>query len=111
VGTRKASGSEPLLTCRKAEMTSKPGRSRILRDGAWRVPGYWPGGVRHGGGASLVCGSCTELGKAGADTAHSRTKVVSGWVRGSAPTADTGGVEYRRGTWLADRLVVVLKPL
>ena len=20
----------------------------------WRVPAYWPGGVRHGGGASLV---------------------------------------------------------
>jgi hypothetical protein len=34
-----------------------------------------------------------------------------GWVRGSASTADTGDVEYRRGTVLADRLVVVLKLL
>jgi hypothetical protein len=33
------------------------------------VPAYWPGGVRREGGASPVCGSCTERGKAGADTA------------------------------------------
>ena len=31
---------------------------------AWRVPVYWPGGVRHVGGASPDCGSCTERGKA-----------------------------------------------
>jgi hypothetical protein len=74
------------------------------------VPEYWPGGVRHVGGASLVCGSCTERGKAGADTARPDRCLV-GWVRGSASTADTGDVEYRRGTVLADRLVVVLKLL
>lgn len=32
-------------------------------------PVYWSGGVRRGGGASLVCGFRTELGKAGPDTA------------------------------------------
>jgi hypothetical protein len=33
------------------------------------VPVYWPGGARRLGGAILVCGACTERGKAGADTA------------------------------------------
>jgi hypothetical protein len=37
-------------------------------------------------------------------------EVDGGRVRGSASTADTGDVEYRRGTALADRLVVVGKP-
>ena len=32
------------------------------------MPADWPGGVRREGGASPVCGSCTERGKAGADT-------------------------------------------
>ncbi|MFH9354925.1 hypothetical protein [Kitasatospora sp. NPDC017646] len=32
------------------------------------MPVYWPGGVRHGGGASLICWSCTERGKARFDT-------------------------------------------
>jgi uncharacterized phage protein gp47/JayE len=87
------------------------GDDTVFPGWAWRVPGYWPGGVRHGGGASLVCGSCTERGKAGADTAHSLTKVVSGWVRGSASTAETGGVEYQSRHRLADRLVVAGKLL
>ena len=30
---------------------------------------YWPGGVRHVGDVSPVCGSCTERGKARLDTA------------------------------------------
>lgn len=33
-------------------------------------PDYWPGGVRHGGGMSLVCGSRAEHGKARVDTAR-----------------------------------------
>ena len=33
------------------------------------MPVYWPGGARHEGGASPVCGFCMERGKAGADTA------------------------------------------
>src|SRR6266536_6230524 len=34
----------------------------------WRVPVYWPGGVRREGGASLICGYYTKRGKACADT-------------------------------------------
>ena len=30
----------------------------------WRVSAYWPGGVRHAGDVSPVCGSCTERTKA-----------------------------------------------
>jgi len=37
------------------------------RDKPGGCPGYWPGGVRHRGGASLFCGFCTERGKAGSD--------------------------------------------
>jgi hypothetical protein len=33
-----------------------------------RAPVYWPGGARHEGGASPVCGFCMERGKAGVDT-------------------------------------------
>src|SRR5690348_1953769 len=32
VGIGKASESEPLLTCREVEATSKPGRSAVVRD-------------------------------------------------------------------------------
>jgi len=36
---------------------------------AWREPAYWPGGARHGGDASPVCGFHVERGKACPDTA------------------------------------------
>jgi hypothetical protein len=36
--------------------------------GVWRVPDDWPGGARHGGGMSLVCGARMEHGKARLDT-------------------------------------------
>lgn len=32
------------------------------------MPADWPGGVRHEGDASLVCGDCMERGKARPDT-------------------------------------------
>ena len=38
------------------------------RDEPGGRPVFWPGGVRHEGGASPVCGFCTERGKADADT-------------------------------------------
>jgi len=47
------------------------------------VPVYWPGGARHGGGASLVCGFHAERGKAAADTAARPGR--GGRARGSAP--------------------------
>jgi hypothetical protein len=41
----------------------------------WRVPADWPGGVRHGGDASPVCGFCMKQEKAGVDTARSGLRV------------------------------------
>ena len=42
---------------------------RIVPGRAWRVPVYRPGGARHAGDVSLVCGSCAEREKARPDTA------------------------------------------
>jgi hypothetical protein len=47
----------------------KTGVAKESRDESGGCPCYWPGGVRHGGGVSLVCGFCVERGKARADTA------------------------------------------
>jgi hypothetical protein len=70
----------------------------------------WPGGVRRRGGVILVCGSCMEREKASVGT------VVLGLLaprvaRGSVPTAETGGIEYRWRRSLADRPVVAVKLL
>jgi hypothetical protein len=54
---------------------------------AWRVPVYWPGGVRYVGGASLICGFCAERGKADADTGA--PFIVKGAPRGRAAAAET----------------------
>src|SRR5664280_2906599 len=44
-----------------------PGVIRRDLGGVWRVPIYWPGGVRHRGGVTLACGFRRERGKASAD--------------------------------------------
>src|SRR6185312_1501731 len=62
----------------------KTGALGVAPGRVWRVPVYWPGGARHGGGASLVCGFHAERGKAGADTAR-LSREGGGRVRGSAP--------------------------
>src|SRR5664280_3282404 len=51
--------------------------------GVWRVPMYWPGGVRHRGGVTLACGFRRELGKASADT-------VPWWFDGTIGSAPGG---------------------
>lgn len=78
---------------------TKTGEYHGSRDEAWRVPAYWPGGVRRRGGVSPVCGICTERGKA------DREGLPGGLVPGRggrASTAETGGVEYRLRGPLAD---------
>src|SRR5665647_2963494 len=55
----------------------------LVPGGVWRVPVYWPDGVRHEGDAILVCGCCMERGKAGPDTSARRFGVV----RGRAPSS------------------------
>ena len=80
VGTGKASASEPLTMCRKYIGGIGTGVEIRSWDKSGGCPVYWPGGARHEGGVSPVCGFCVERGKAGPDTAACR-----GWVvRGSA---------------------------
>jgi hypothetical protein len=69
VGIGKASVSEPLLTCRNIVDDIETGETVSSRDELGGCPCSWPGGVRHVGGVSLVCGCCTERGKACHDTA------------------------------------------
>jgi hypothetical protein len=51
------------------QVTSKPGCSSSARDESGGCPLFWPGGVRHIGDVSPVCGFCMERGKACPDTA------------------------------------------
>ena len=67
-GTRKTNEGEPPLTCRKLDGRHQNRGVNAAPGQAWRVPVYWPGGVRHGGGVSLVCGVRAEQGKVLADT-------------------------------------------
>ena len=64
------------------------------------VPFYWPGGVRHIGGASLFCGFCTERRKAGSDNALAAAAFgwwPAGGERESAGRQKSRGTEYRCG--------------
>src|SRR6266567_1350877 len=83
-GIRKASESEPPMKHRKREDDIRTGACVEFRDESGGCPVYWPGGVRCEGGASLICGFCMELGKAGVDSAASCLKGC-GAARGSAP--------------------------
>jgi len=60
-------------------MTSKPGLLFGAGMSLAGVPDFWPGGIRHGGDVSLICGFRMERGKAYSDT------VAWAVTRGSAP--------------------------
>ena len=78
----------------------------IISGQVWRVPVYWPGGVRHRGNASLICCFHAERGKAFPDTSTMievlRGRVSSGRNREGLSTV--AGV-------LADLFVVAEKLL
>jgi hypothetical protein len=77
---------------RTADDVSRPDRWHRNRGiplapgGAWREPVYWPGGARHEGGASPVCGFRMERGKAGAGTVPGERQAREG-ARQAAETA------------------------
>jgi hypothetical protein len=71
------------LRCRDFKDGIRTGLRSRARDGVWRVPMYWPGGVRHRGGVNLICGSCRERWKVGADK-------VSVWLAGAIGSAPSG---------------------
>ena len=60
---------------------------------------------------SLVCGSCTEREKASDENGVRGRRPSDRSARGSVPTAETGGIEYRSRRSLADRLVLAVKLL
>ena len=111
VWIKKASGSEPLMTCRNDLVGIETG---LCADGSGRVwgrPAYCPGGARHGGGASLIRALARNVG----------TRVLIGirpirWkiTRPARARTSRGGSPRGRvamqGTG-ADRLVVALKVL
>jgi len=82
------------------------------RDKPGGRPVYWPGGVRHEGGASLFCGFCMERGKAGSDTGICRRRfflIGGGWLReGECLATEIAGCGVPMRNPLADRLVVAM---
>ena len=72
----------------------------------WRKPVYWPGGVRHSGDASPVCGFRVEREKARPDTA-----LIGGREGVSQVVRSREGLSTVAVGVPADRLVVVGKPL
>jgi hypothetical protein len=107
VWVRKASESEPLLTCRKFSQWRR-NRGRTWAPGqVWGEPADCPDGVRHVGGASLVRALARNVGTCRPDTVAG---LLGGRREGDPQAAITarGGVPSR-GTG-ADRLVVALRP-
>ena len=82
------------------------------RDEPGGCPVYWPGGVRHIGGASLFCGFCMERRKAGSDNgallAVTRKWRAAGWREGERLATEIAGRGVPMRDSLADRLVVVV---
>src|SRR5680860_1555336 len=68
-GVRWGLGRRPLLKRRNSFRRHQNRGLVCTPGGAWRVPVYWPGGVRCGGGVSPVCCSRAEREKACSDTA------------------------------------------
>jgi hypothetical protein len=85
-GVRWGPGRRSLLRCRKRRDDIETGAVFRAPGGAWRVPADWPGGVRHEGDASLVCGFCVERGKACPDMA---IRPRGGGREGASQAADT----------------------
>jgi hypothetical protein len=85
VRTRKASESDPLMTCRKS-LRRDQNRGRSWPSGrAWRVPVYRPGGLRHTGGASLAQAFMRNSGTCRSETATARA--WDAWSREGDPQA------------------------
>jgi hypothetical protein len=62
VWIKKASGSEPLMTCRNDLDGAETGLRAYGPGRVWGRPAYCPGGARHGGGASLVWAPARNVG-------------------------------------------------
>src|ERR1700722_4137159 len=63
-GVGRADVGEPLLACGRPQGGYWHGGVEMALGWAWWVSVYWPGGVRYGGGVSLVCGGRVGQGRA-----------------------------------------------
>jgi hypothetical protein len=79
----KASVSEPLMTCRKTLVDIETGDALEPRDEPGGCPVDWPGGVRRGGGASVVW---ALMRSAAGCTSNSSTSALTI----GAPSSSTG---------------------
>jgi hypothetical protein len=88
VRVRKASESDPSMTCRKSLRRDQNRGRSWLPGRAWRVPVYWPGGLRHTGGASLAQAFMRNSGTCRSETATARA--WDAWSReGDLQAAET----------------------
>ena len=94
------------------KVASKLGILRPSPGRAWRVPEYWTGGARRGGGVSLVCCSRMEREKAGVDTSDRSLGLVQPPGRREGACR---GANRRHGVPMrcppADQPVVAVEPL
>lgn len=66
VWIKKTNASEPPLKCRKSIRWHQNWGGDVAPGQVWRKPAYWPGGVRHRGGVSLIwalmvnCGNLSQ---------------------------------------------------
>ena len=73
----KTNVSEPLKTCRKRVDDVETGSKSLARDEPSGKPVYWLGGVRHGGGVSVVQALMRNVGTCRLD--------VKGEIQAEAP--------------------------
>lgn len=85
VGIGKASESEPLMTCRDLGMTSKPGRSAVVRDepGGCPLIGQAVSGMKAARARSAA--SARNLGRQASTLSGGAAARWPGAARGSAP--------------------------
>src|SRR6266851_7960114 len=86
VGAGKANASEPLMRCRKLQMSSKPSFNVGFGTKSGGRPVYCPGGDRHKGGASPAQALVRNVG------------TFAPMLRETSEWRTHEGVEYRCGT-------------
>lgn len=107
VWVRKASVSEPLMTCRNKLQWRRNRGENWVPGQVWGEPVDCPDGVRHIGGASLILALAWNVRTCRPDTVAG---LLGRWREGVPQAAHTArGRVPSRGTG-TDRLVVVMKP-
>ena len=82
------------MTCRKRKDDVKTGEMSLPRDEFGRWPDYGPDGIRHGGGVTLVWGTCRPDAKGDAQMGgpHESKSTDAGHRDGAVRNRDEGPV-------------------